>query len=132
MHAGHNRRVPLHVDVIHFTLLLGHLLNVLNEAIITSTTLPTQHKAPLVQAWSKLFWIQNDLFAKWHIRDGDQYDQQSSRATKLNADTSFSPMKDDEGRPAQCPFSSMAKLEGKEKNGQMKQGYVYRTSTSAR
>lgn len=132
MHAGHNRRIPLHVDVIHFTLLLGHLLNVLNEAIITSTTLPTQHKAPLVQAWSKLFWIQNDLFAKWHIRDGDQYDQLSSEATKLNVDTSFSSMKDDEGRAVQCPFSSRSKVEEKEKNGQMKQGYVYRTSTTTR
>lgn len=101
----------------------------MNEAIITSATLPTQHKAPLVKAWSKLFWIQNDLFAKWHIRDGDQYDQTSTQATKLDVDTDFGGMTDDEGRPVQCPFSSMAKVEKIENNGQLKQGYVYKSSS---
>ncbi|KAF2681984.1 hypothetical protein K458DRAFT_308639 [Lentithecium fluviatile CBS 122367] len=127
MHAGHHRRVPLHVDVIHFSLLLGHLQNVLNDAIITSPTLPAPQKAPLVKAWGKLFWIQSDLFTKWHVRDGDKYDQTSTQATKLDVDTSFVDMKDDEGRTVQCPFSAMAKLE---QNASGTQGYVYKTTSN--
>lgn len=126
MHGGQHRRTPLHVDVIHFSLLLGHLQNVLNEAIINSTTLPQAQKAPLVKAWSKLFWIQNDLFAKWHVRDGKEFNMTSTEATKLNVDTTFGCMKDDDGRDVICPFSVMAKLEEKEKGGRMTQGYVYK------
>ncbi|KAF2866045.1 Protoglobin-domain-containing protein [Massariosphaeria phaeospora] len=129
MHAGHHRRTPLHVDVIHFSALLGHVQTVLNDAIISSPTLPTAEKSPLVKAWGKLLWIQNDLFAKWHIKDGDQYDQTSTRASKLNADTSFAEIKDDEGRDAECPFQAMARLT---QDPAGKHGYAYKQIHTAK
>jgi hypothetical protein len=129
MHAGHHRRVPLHVDVIHFSLLLGHLQSILNDAIIMSSTLSPPQKAPLVKAWGKLFWIQSDLFTKWHVRDGDDYDQTSVRATKLDVDTSFAGMWDDEGKAVHCPFSAVAKLEP---NPSGTQGYVYKSNAGNR
>ena len=66
-----------------------------------------------------------DLFTKWHVKDGEGYDQLSARATKLNPMTDFSGMKDDDGDSIQCPFSSMAKLEKVEKYGDFKEGYVH-------
>jgi hypothetical protein len=30
-------------------------------------------KIGLVKAISKVIWIQNDLFAKWYVRDGDEF-----------------------------------------------------------
>jgi hypothetical protein len=30
-------------------------------------------KIALVKALSKVIWIQNDLFAKWYVRDGDEF-----------------------------------------------------------
>ncbi|KAJ4288056.1 hypothetical protein N0V90_012073 [Kalmusia sp. IMI 367209] len=122
MHAGHHRRNPLEIDVIHFSLLIGYVQNTLTEAIILSPTIPAQYKAPLVKAWGKLLWIQMDLFTKWHVKDGKEYDQLTTRATKLDASTDFGGMKDDEGQPVRCPFSSVARLEPVEVKGQLKPG----------
>lgn len=30
-------------------------------------------KIALVKALGKVIWIQNDLFAKWYVRDGDEF-----------------------------------------------------------
>lgn len=30
-------------------------------------------KIALVKAIGKVIWVQNDLFAKWYVRDGDEY-----------------------------------------------------------
>jgi hypothetical protein len=91
--------------------------------------LPTPQKAPLVKAWGKLFWMQSDLFTKWHVRDGDKYDQTSVRATKLDVDTTFDKMRDDEGTLVQCPFSTIAKLEP---IGLGTEGYVYQNLSANR
>lgn len=127
MHAGHHRRKPLEIDVIHFSLLIGYVQNTLNEAIITSETIPNRQKAALVKAWGKLLWIQMDLFTKWHVKDGEEYDQLSARATKLEASTDFKDLKDKEVQGVRCPFSSMANVETVEVKGQLKPGYVYQT-----
>jgi hypothetical protein len=129
MHAGHARRLPLHVDVIHFSVLLGYVQTVLNDAIISSPTLPTPQKAPLVKAWGKLFWIQSDLFTKWHVRDGDGYDLMSARATTLDEGTRLEGgMRDERGGSVECPFREMARLDtphGK------KEGYAYMSAAAS-
>ena len=130
MHAGHHRRNPLEVDVIHFSALIGYVQNILTEAIILSPAIPSYNKAPLVKAWGKLLWIQNDLFTKWHVSDGKQYDQLSERATKLYPTTTFDVMRDGDGNEAKCPFSSVTRLEPVEVNGEIKKGYVYQNATT--
>lgn len=125
MHAGHLRRSPLEIDVIHFSLLIGYVQNTLTEAILLSPSISTHNKAPLVKAWGKLLWIQMDLFTKWHVKDGKEYDQLTTRATKLDPTTDFSSMKDDDGNEVKCPFSNLAKQEQVEVNGVSKRGYVY-------
>jgi hypothetical protein len=35
--------------------------------------LPHDVEKKTVLAFNKLLWIQNDFFAKWYVRDGDQY-----------------------------------------------------------
>ena len=40
------------------------------EAILSHPKLPLPRKISLVKALGKVIWIQNDLMAKWHIRDG--------------------------------------------------------------
>lgn len=130
MHAGHHRRNPLNVDVIHFSLLIGYVQNVITEAIILSTRIADHNKVPLVKAWGKLLWIQMDLFTKWHVKDGDQYDMLSTRATKLDINTDLSGMKDENGKEVKCPFSSMAKVENVKVNGALSPGYVYQNADS--
>ncbi|KAF2636564.1 hypothetical protein P280DRAFT_145083 [Massarina eburnea CBS 473.64] len=127
MHNGHQRRSPLNIDVIHFTMLLGFLQNTLNDAIINSMEVGLEHKADLVRAWSKLFWIQNDLFTKWHVSDGAQYDQQSEKATKLHPDSVFGGIQDDDGATVRCPFSSMARTREVETDSGEKVAYSYTT-----
>ncbi|KAF1952768.1 hypothetical protein CC80DRAFT_478831 [Byssothecium circinans] len=127
MHNGHHRRAPLHIDVIHFAMLLGYLQNTLNDAIINSMEVPLEEKAPLVKSWGKLFWIQNDLFTKWHVSDGGQYDQQSTKATKLSKEPILSCMKDERGNVVQCPFSGMAKIKEVDVGEGKKLAYSYTT-----
>lgn len=128
MHAGHLRRNPLEIDVIHFSLLIGYVQNTLTEAILLSSSISTHNKAPLVKAWGKLLWIQMDLFTKWHVKDGKEYDQLTTRATKLDPATDLNSMKDDNGNEVKCPFSNVAKLEQVETNGILKRGYMYENS----
>lgn len=131
MHTGHFRCQALEIDTIHLNLLMGYVQNTLSEAIITSETIPMNKKAPLVKAWNKLLWIQTDLMAKWHSKDGEQYDQLSTRATRLDAATDFrQSMLDGDGEKVQCPFSKYSKTETIEQNGSTKTGYVYARKAS--
>jgi hypothetical protein len=76
MHVGRGRAHPLHVEYIHVGATLAFVQDVLVEAILEHPRLAMHRKIALVKALGKVVWIQNDLFAKWYVRDGDEYDEE--------------------------------------------------------
>lgn len=73
MHVGQGRAHPLHVEYVHIGVTLSFIQDVLTEAILSHPRLKMDRKIALVKALSKVIWIQNDLFAKWYVRDGDEF-----------------------------------------------------------
>ena len=76
MHVGQGRAHPLHVEYIHIGVTLSFIQDVLTEAILSHPRLKMDRKIALVKALSKVIWIQNDLFAKWYVRDGDEFTEE--------------------------------------------------------
>jgi len=73
MHVGLGRAHPLHIEYIHLGICLGFIQDIMTEAILSHPRLHLQRKIALVKALGKVIWIQNDLMAKWHVRDGEEY-----------------------------------------------------------
>ncbi|KAF2202456.1 hypothetical protein GQ43DRAFT_501624 [Delitschia confertaspora ATCC 74209] len=73
MHVGRGRTHPLHVEYVHIGVTLSFIQDVLTEAILSHPRLRMDRKIALVKALGKVIWIQNDLFAKWYVRDGDEF-----------------------------------------------------------
>ncbi|KAF2745673.1 hypothetical protein M011DRAFT_469340 [Sporormia fimetaria CBS 119925] len=73
MHVGQGRVHPLHVEYVHIGVTLSFIQDVLTEAILSHPRLKMDRKIALVKALGKVIWIQNDLFAKWYVRDGDEF-----------------------------------------------------------
>ncbi|CAK4032133.1 hypothetical protein CB0940_11498 [Lecanosticta acicola] len=73
MHVGQGRRNPLHVDYIFLGACLGYIQDALMEAILSHPKLHLQRKIAIVKAVGKVIWIQSDLLAKWHLKDGAEY-----------------------------------------------------------
>ncbi|KAI5805404.1 Protoglobin-domain-containing protein [Peziza echinospora] len=73
MHVGQGRKHPLHVEYIHMGVLLGFVQDIMIEAILNHPRLKMEQKIAVIKALGKVLWIQNDLFAKWYVRDGDEF-----------------------------------------------------------
>ncbi|TGZ78956.1 hypothetical protein EX30DRAFT_355884 [Ascodesmis nigricans] len=73
MHVGQGRKHPLHVEYIHIGMCLAFIQDVVVEAILNHPKLRLDQKTAIVKAMGKVLWIQNDLFAKWYVRDGDEF-----------------------------------------------------------
>ena len=73
MHVGLGRAHPLHVEYIHLGACLSFIQDILTEAILSHPRLHLQRKVAIVKAVGKVIWIQNDLMAKWHVRDGAEF-----------------------------------------------------------
>ncbi|KAL1880857.1 hypothetical protein Plec18167_003392 [Paecilomyces lecythidis] len=73
MHVGRGREHPLHVEYVHIGACLSFVQDVLTEALLSHPRLPLQRKIALVKAIGKVIWIQNDLFAKWYVKDGEEF-----------------------------------------------------------
>lgn len=76
MHVGQGRAHPLHVEYVHIGVTLSFIQDVLTEAILSHPRLKMDRKIALVKALSKVIWIQNDLFAKWYVRDGEEFTEE--------------------------------------------------------
>lgn len=63
----------MHIEYIHIGLCLSFIQDTFTEAILSHPRLHLTRKIALVKALSKVIWIQNDLFAKWCVRDGEQF-----------------------------------------------------------
>ncbi|CAI6338031.1 unnamed protein product [Periconia digitata] len=64
----------LHIEYIHISATLSLIQDILTSAILSHPRLTMDRKIALLKALSKILWIQNDLFAKWYVRDGDEYE----------------------------------------------------------
>lgn len=76
MHVGLGRKHPLHVEYIHIGATLSVIQDVMNEALLSHPKLHITRKIALTKALGKVIWIQNDLFAKWYVRDGDEFKEE--------------------------------------------------------
>ncbi|KAK3336278.1 Protoglobin-domain-containing protein [Cercophora scortea] len=73
MHTGIGRTYPLHIEYIHIGAGLAVIQDVLNEAILSHPRLQLPRKIAIVKALGKVIWIQNDLFTKWYVHDGEEF-----------------------------------------------------------
>lgn len=73
MHTGLGRTHPLHIEYIHIGAGLAVIQDVLNEAILSHPRLPLPRKIAILKALNKIIWIQNDLFTKWYVHDGEEF-----------------------------------------------------------
>ncbi|KAK4197785.1 Protoglobin-domain-containing protein [Triangularia verruculosa] len=73
MHTGIGRTHPLHIEYIHIGAGLAVIQDVLTEAILSHPRLHIQRKIAIVKALGKVIWIQNDLFTKWYVHDGEEF-----------------------------------------------------------
>lgn len=73
MHVGRARKHPLHIEYVHIGACLAFIQDTLTEALLSHPRIKMDRKAALVRALGKVIWIQNDLFAKWYVRDGDEF-----------------------------------------------------------
>ncbi|PSR90879.1 Protoglobin-domain-containing protein [Coniella lustricola] len=73
MHVGRGREHPLHIEYVHIGVCLAFIQDTLNEALLSHPRIKMDRKIALIKALGKVIWIQNDLFAKWYVRDGDEF-----------------------------------------------------------
>lgn len=73
MHVGRGREHPLHIEYVHIGACLGFIQDTLTEALLSHPRIKMDRKIALVKALNKVIWIQNDLFAKWYVRDGEEF-----------------------------------------------------------
>ncbi|KAH7084653.1 Protoglobin-domain-containing protein [Paraphoma chrysanthemicola] len=118
MHVGQGRVHPLHVEYVHIGVTLSFIQDVMIEAILSHPRMKMDKKIALVKALSKVIWIQNDLFAKWYVRDGDEFEEEVLvpeiepegylHGRKILHDGSESESDIDEALKGEgCPFASL-------------------------
>jgi hypothetical protein len=73
MHTGIGRTHPLHIEYIHIGAALAVIQDILSEAILSHPRLHIARKIAIVKALGKVIWIQNDLFTKWYVNDGEEF-----------------------------------------------------------
>ncbi|KAL2871092.1 protoglobin family protein [Aspergillus lucknowensis] len=73
MHTAQERLHSLNIEYIHMGACLGYIQDVFTEALLSHPTLSLSRKTALLRAISKIIWIQNDLIARWRMRDGEEF-----------------------------------------------------------
>jgi len=75
MHTGaagfkhREKRPELRVEVMHMSLLLGFVEDIVIKATLGADGLDLATKTKVISAFNKLLWIQNDLFQKHYVVD---------------------------------------------------------------
>lgn len=120
MHVGQGRAHPLHVEYVHIGVTLSFVQDVLTEAILSHPRMKMERKIGLVKALSKVIWIQNDLFAKWYVRDGDEFAEEKlvpeiepegylhGKKILHDGSESESEVEDPAVATSSCPFKNLA------------------------
>ncbi|KAM5344505.1 hypothetical protein ACJ41O_013041 [Fusarium nematophilum] len=108
MHVGLKRNKPLQVEYIHISATLCLIQHVLTESILSHNALPMSRRVSMVKALSKVIWIQNDLFAKWYVRDGDEFTGGPAAAAARAEQASTGEVSSKEPSITTCPFSGIS------------------------
>jgi hypothetical protein len=120
MHVGQGRAHPLHVEYVHIGVTLSFIQDVFIEAVLSHPKLKMERKIALVKALSKVIWIQNDLFAKWYVRDGDEFEEEKlvpeiepegylhGKKILLDDGESESEIENSDMAAGSCPFKNLA------------------------
>jgi hypothetical protein len=120
MHVGQGRVHPLHVEYVHIGVTLSFIQDVFIEAVLSHPKLKMERKIALVKALSKVIWIQNDLFAKWYVRDGDEFEEEKlvpeiepegylhGKKILLDDGESESEIENSDMATGSCPFKNLA------------------------
>ncbi|KAI0410577.1 Protoglobin-domain-containing protein [Xylaria grammica] len=116
MHVGRGRQHPLHIEYVHIGACLSFIQDTLTEALLSHPRLRMEKKVALVKALGKVIWIQNDLFAKWYVRDGDEFVDEAEapeieREGYLFGKRMLDDLEEeaeDIGSASACPFSGLA------------------------
>ena len=66
------KRPELRVEYMHLGLLLGYVEDIVLGAVMGMDVIDTETKSSVIRAWSKLLWLQNDLFARRYVVDTDK------------------------------------------------------------
>lgn len=69
---------PLNIEYIHLGVCLGYIQDIWIEAMLSHPHLSLRRKIALVRAVNKILWIQNDLFARYHSSDGEEFADEMS------------------------------------------------------
>ena len=54
------KKPGLRVELIHMSLLLGYVVDILLDAVVNHPDLDSETKAGVLRAFNKVIWIQND------------------------------------------------------------------------
>lgn len=116
MHTGRGREHPLHVEYVHIGACLAFIQDTLTEALLSHPRLRLDKKIALVKAIGKVIWVQNDLFAKWYVRDGDEFaEEMEKQEVEAEGFLHGKRILEDieEGLPSSptCPFSGLSAAE---------------------
>lgn len=113
MHVSCGRQHPLHVEYVHIGVTPSFIQDILSEALISHPRLKLDRKIAPIKALGKVIWIQNDLFAKWYVRDGDEFEKEGYlHGKKILHDESESGSESEAGdvnvETVGCPFKGMS------------------------
>ncbi|PHH62622.1 hypothetical protein CDD81_6856 [Ophiocordyceps australis] len=112
MHVGLGRKHPLHIEYIHLGVCLGFIQDIMTEAILSHPRMSLPRKTALIKALGKVIWIQNDLMAKWHVRDGAEYGSASLRDAHVEPEGYLHGQRIlDDVVPGACPFAGAGEKE---------------------
>lgn len=72
MHSNQARQIPVFVEYMFLNVCLGYIQDIALEAIMLLPDLSDAKKVSLVRALTKVIWIQNDLFARYHVTEPEK------------------------------------------------------------
>ncbi|KAK8071102.1 hypothetical protein PG997_011305 [Apiospora hydei] len=113
MHVGLGRKHPLHIEYIHMGACLGFIQDILTDAIMSHPKLSLQRKTAFVRAIGKVIWIQNDLIAKWHVRDGEEFTTHGKKKHHNNQDGKNEEEEEDDDDDSDTVIEQEGYLHGK-------------------
>lgn len=65
---------------MHMALLLGYVEDILINTIMAAEHIELPTRIKIMGAWSKVLWIQNDLFGKYYAKSVDEAKKKASGA----------------------------------------------------
>ncbi|KAI9503621.1 hypothetical protein GGI25_004857 [Coemansia spiralis] len=63
------KRSTINVEYIHCNALFGYLSGMIVDALQKNTDWDDDTRNAIIQAYIKFFWIQNDLFSRYYVKD---------------------------------------------------------------